>query len=83
MTPARIIGWKNYAVAGLFILVGLWAFERGNMDGAVKGLLAGLAWISLRDVLGKVLWAVDANCRSIDGLRAAIETELSTREGRQ
>ncbi len=79
MTPENIIGWKNYAVAALFILVGLWAFERGNMDGGVKGLLAGLAWISLRDVFGKVLAAVNENRRSLEGLRAAIETELSTR----
>lgn len=77
MKPAQIIGWKNYGVAVLCILAGLWAFRRGDMDGAVKGLLAGLLVISLRDVLGKVLHAVDANRRSLDGLRAAIEAELS------
>lgn len=79
MTAARIIGWKNYAVAALCIVAGLWAFSRGDMDGGVKGSLAGLLVISLRHVLGKVLGAIDDNRQSLDGLRAAIETELSTR----
>lgn len=81
MTPARIVGWKNYLVAMLCILAGLWALRRGDLDGAVKGILAGLLVISLRDVLGKVLTAVDANRLSLDGLRAAIETELSRKTG--
>ncbi len=82
MKPGKIIGWKNYALAVVCILLGLWAFSRGNMDGGVKGVLAGLAIITLRDVLGKVLGAVEANCKSLDDLRAAIETELSTRRDR-
>lgn len=79
MTPGQISGWRNYLVAALCILAGVWAFKRGDMDGAVKGVLAGCVVISLRNVLGKVLSAVDANRKSLDGLRAAIETELSTR----
>jgi len=76
MTPAQIHGWRNYGVAVLCILAGLWAFKRGDLDGAVKGVLAGLVVISLRDVLGKVLSAVDGNRQSLDNLRAAIETAL-------
>jgi len=76
MTPARIIGWKNYGVAVLCILAGLWALKHGDMDGFVKGTLAGGALISLRNVLGKVLGALDANRQSMDDLRAAIEAEL-------
>ena len=80
MTAAKIIGWKNYALAATCILVSLWAFSRGNADGGVKALLAGIAIITFRDVLGKVLAAVEANRQSLDGLRAAIETDLSTRK---
>lgn len=80
MKSAQITGWKNYGVAVLCIIAGLWAFRRGDMDGAVKGILAGLAVISLRDVFGKVLRGVDANCQAMDGLRAAIETLLSRKE---
>jgi len=79
-TPAKIIGWKNYAVATLCFVAGLWAFAKGNVDGGVKGILAGLMVISLRDVLGKVLMAVNANCESLNGLRAAIETALEKRK---
>jgi hypothetical protein len=79
MTPGKIIGWKNYGVGVLCILAGLWAFRLGDMDGTVKGILAGLLVISLRDVLGKVLCAIEANRQTMDDLRAAIETELSSR----
>ena len=76
MTPARIFGWKNYALAVACILIGLAAFYRGNIDGGVKGVFAGLALITLRDVMGKLLKAVDDNCESLKHLRAAIETSL-------
>lgn len=75
-TPANIIGWRNYAVAALCILAGLWCFLKGNIDGGFKGLLAGFALISLRNVMGKLLTAVDVNCQSLNDLRAAIETLL-------
>lgn len=79
MTPAQIFGWKNYALAVVCILIGGYAFYRGNIDGGVKGILAGLALITLRDVMGKLLKAADDNCESLKHLRAAIEAELSTR----
>lgn len=81
MTPAKIAGWKTYTIGVFCILAGLWAFRRGDLDGTVKGLLAGMLIISLRDVLGKVLTSIEANRQSLDDLRAAIETELSTRRG--
>jgi hypothetical protein len=81
LTPAKINGWKNYGVAVLCILAGLWALKHGDYDGFVKGSLAGLIVISLRDVLGKLLSAIHANCESLKDLRAAIETELSRQEG--
>lgn len=67
-------------MAALCILAGLWAFKQGHVDGGVKGLLAGFAIISFRNVLGKVLSAIEGNRLSLDGLRAAIETELTTRK---
>jgi hypothetical protein len=79
MTPRQIVGWKNYAVAALCIIVGLWALKRGNIADALKALFVGLAIISLRDVLGKVLTAVDSNCEKLDNLRAAIEADLKRR----
>lgn len=81
LTPAKVVGWKNYAVAALCFAASLWAFKLRDYDGAVKGFIAGLLVISLRDVLGKVLASVCANREATDGLRAAIETELSTRKG--
>jgi len=77
MTAGKIIGWRNYAVAALCILTGVWALSRGSVASGVEGILAGLFIVSLRDALGKVLRAVDDNRQSLDGLRAAIETELS------
>jgi hypothetical protein len=79
MTPAQISGWRNYLLAVVCIVIGLCAFYRGNVDGGVKGVLAGCALITLRNVIGKLLKAVDDNCESLKHLRAAIETELSTR----
>jgi len=81
MTANKIIGWKNYGVALLWIALGLWSFSRGEWNGAVTAVLFGLFVIALRDVFGKVLSALDANRQTLDDLRAAIETELSTRKG--
>lgn len=82
MTPRQIIGWKNYAVAALCIVVGVWAYKRGNIEGALKGIFAGLAIIAFRDVLGKVLTSVDSNCQKLDDLRAAIEADLQRKADR-
>lgn len=79
MKLSKIVGWKTYAVAAVSILAGLIALKQRNIDGAVKGLIAGAALISLRDVLGKVLEMVDANRKSLDDLRAAIEAELTSK----
>ena len=77
-TPAaKIIGWKNYALPAVCILVGLWALSRGNVDGAVKGILAGLGIMTLLDAFAKVLSAIELNRHSTDGLRGAIEAMLS------
>jgi hypothetical protein len=77
MTPSKITGWKNYALAVICIGIGLWNLHHGNTDAGIKGLLAGAAIITLRDVLGKMLQAINANQQALNGLRAAIETELS------
>jgi hypothetical protein len=79
MTPAQISGWKNHLLGAVLIFIGLCAFYRGNVDAGAKAVLAGCALITLRDALGKLLKAVDANCETLNDLRAAIETELSTR----
>jgi len=76
---AKVISWKNYALAVICILVGVTAFSRGDVDGGLKGVLAGFAIITLLDAFGKVLGAIDANRQSLDGMRAAVEAVLRRR----
>jgi hypothetical protein len=77
-----VIPWRNYALAWVCIFVGLWSFYRGDNDGGAKGVLAGLAIITLLDGFGKVLGAIDANRQSLDGMRGAIEAVLTRRKDR-
>jgi hypothetical protein len=80
MTPAKIIGWKVNAVGVVSILLGLLGLlERQPVEG-IKGILFGFALIAIRDTLSKVLAAIDSGRRALSDLRAAIETELSTRK---
>jgi hypothetical protein len=79
MTHGQISGWKNYSLATGLILIGLYAFYRGNSDGGIKAILVGCAIITLRDAIGKGLRMLNDNCEALEDLRAAIETVLSTR----
>lgn len=72
----QIIGWKTYSVAAAAILFGLYALAHNNASDGLKGIIGGFAVIALRDVLGKILRAIDGNRVAMDNMRAAIETLL-------
>lgn len=83
MTQSRITGWRNYALAVICILVGLIALMRGDWTNGPNILLAGFALITLRNVMGKVLAAIEANQQSLDNLRGALETCFEVRKGNE
>ena len=80
MTLAKIIGWKVNAVGVVSILLGAMALIESQHIEGIKGILFGLALLSVRNTLGKILAAIDSARIALSDLRAAIETELSTRK---
>jgi hypothetical protein len=81
MTRFQIIGWKTYGVATLAILFGLHAASRGNWSDGLKGIIGGCAVIALRDVLGKILSALDENRKAMNNMRASIEALMDNKTG--
>jgi hypothetical protein len=77
ITPSTVIGWKVNAVGVASILLGLLAVVQKYYGEGIKGVMFGLALISLRDTLGKILAAIDSARIALSDLRAAIETSLS------
>lgn len=74
MNTFQFIGWKSYAVGVLCIVIGAIALVRGNLGDGLKGILAGLAIISLRDAVTKILRTVEENRRAMDNVRAALDS---------
>lgn len=73
------VGWKTYAVAALAIVLGIVALANGQTADGLKGIVFGLALISLRDAIGKILRSIEGNRHALSDLRAAIETTLDRR----
>lgn len=74
MTTAHIVGWKTYAVGVLAIIVGVIAWSDGQRGDGLKGIIAGLALIALRDGIGKILRGIEGNRKALDNMRAVIDT---------
>lgn len=82
MTPTQIIGWKTYSVGVVAIIAGLYAWLRGNVGDGLKGIIGGLALIAIRDAMAKILHAVEANRKSLDNMRGAIDTHWDRNSSR-
>jgi hypothetical protein len=76
MTRLQIIGWKTYAVGVVSLILGGIALARGNVSDGLKGIVFGLALISLRDAVGKILRAIDDNRKSFNNMRAVVEAVM-------
>jgi uncharacterized membrane protein (GlpM family) len=74
MQTSQIIGWKSYAVGAVCIIIGMAALTRGYWGDGLKGILGGLALITLRDAIAKILRAIEDNRRAMDNLRAVADT---------
>lgn len=77
MGSLKIIGWKTYLVAAVAIIAGSIAIYRGHHGEGLKGIIAGLALIAVRDAIGKLMWLVEENRQTLANLRAAIEASLT------
>ncbi|MGB8510874.1 MAG: hypothetical protein WCD76_21050 [Pyrinomonadaceae bacterium] len=75
MRGNQIIGWKTYGVAALALVAGSVAFAHGEYSDGVKGIIFGLALISLRDAVAKILRGIEDCRRSLDNMRGAIDIE--------
>lgn len=80
LTPTQIIGWKVNAIGVLSILLGVIGFVQGQHVEGTKGVMFGLALLTIRNVLGKVLGAIDSARMAMSDLRAAIEADLDKRK---
>jgi hypothetical protein len=74
MNRKEIVGWKTYGVAAISISIGILALAHGYVADGLKGVIFGLALISLRDGLGKVLSTTEGIGRALADLRAICET---------
>jgi len=77
MTWFQIVGWKVYGVAVISILCGMFALAHQHWVDGLKGIVFGLALITLRDTMGKILRAADDNRKALNNVRASIETLLA------
>lgn len=82
MTTLQIVGWKVYAVGVAALVAGLIALTQGYLGDGVKGIIAGLALIALRDTMQKVLRGLDSNRKALDNVRAAIDTHWARNSSR-
>ncbi|OLE52673.1 MAG: hypothetical protein AUG51_17020 [Acidobacteria bacterium 13_1_20CM_3_53_8] len=77
MRRRQIVGWKTYGVAGLALASGLYALYHQAWADGIKGIIAGLALVALRDAIGKILQALNENRAALNNVRAAVEVLLS------
>lgn len=73
MKPFQIVGWKTYLVGALASICGGIALSNGYTGEGLKGIIAGLALVTLRDAIGKVLRAIDDNREALNNMRASLE----------
>jgi len=83
MSSAKIAGWKTYSVGIIAIFAGTYALKLGHWSDGIKGIIFGLALISLRDAVAKILREVGQTRSALMHLRAAVDAELTTRPGRR
>jgi uncharacterized membrane protein YjjP (DUF1212 family) len=73
-TQSRFYGWKTYSVAAAAIVCGVIALVNGYWSDGLKGIIAGLALMTIRDAIGKLHEAIDINHRTLRDLRASIDS---------
>ncbi len=73
----KIVGWKCYLIAAAAIIAGCIALYYRHWGEGVKGIIVGLALIAVRDAIGKLMWLVEENRKTLANLRAVIEASLS------
>jgi len=69
----RATAWA-YWVGFIALLFGLFALYYGNRADGWKGIIFGLAIVTLRDVAGKILRKIEDNNKALNHLRASIES---------